>query len=77
MNSNDISFGMHVEALRTNLVESLRNNSYQMFVHLSHDDLDGCGCTVITYLQQWYLQRNLDHDQYPHTVTANYIFKND
>ena len=76
MNTNDISFSMHVDALRANLLESLRNNSSQMFVHLSHDDLDGCGCTVISYLQQWYLQQKWDHTKIPHMVTSNFIFKN-
>lgn len=76
MNTNDISFEMHVNALKANIIEGLKNNSSQMFAHLSHDDLDGFGCTVISYLQQWYLQRTTKHTNIPQMMTHNFIWKN-
>ena len=51
--TNDIVFDMHKDSLKNKLREGLSNMGEHMFVHLSHDDLDGYGCTIVTYLEQW------------------------
>lgn len=75
--TNDIVFDMHKDSLKNKLREGLSNMGEHMFVHLSHDDLDGYGCTIVTYLEQWARQHeNAPRKNVPCIVSSNYIFHN-
>lgn len=70
-------FHAHVDMLRHNLISSVKNVPNQMFVHLSHDDLDGYGCTVVSYIEQWLHQTSImRRKSIPTIVSTNYITKN-
>lgn len=45
-------------------------------VHLSHDDLDGYGCTVVSYNFQWYLNCMDDKNRLDEPLNSHYYYAN-